>query len=65
MYWQSHRIPFKNPIIMADEGGIFKPKNLGVFHRPYIGTAVMNISKAEPKSVAQGYSLYIPVKVEV
>lgn len=57
--------PFKNPIIMADEGGIFKPKNLGVFHRPYIGTAVMNISKAEPKSVAQGYSLYIPVKVEV
>lgn len=56
--------PFKNPIIMADEGGIFKPKRKEVFHKPYIGTAVTNISKTEPKSVAQGYSLYIPVNVE-
>ena len=57
--------PFKNPIIMADEGGIFMPKNKEVFNKPYIGRAITNISKAEPKSVAQGYSLYIPVKVEV
>ncbi|MEP9412478.1 MAG: hypothetical protein HRF42_13985 [Candidatus Brocadia sp.] len=57
--------PFKNPVIMADEGGVFKPKNAGVFNKPYIGKAVTKISKAEPKSVAQGYSLYIPVKVEV
>lgn len=57
--------PFKNPVIMADEGGIFKPKMEDVFQKPYIGTAVINISKAEPKSVAQGYSLYIPVMVEV
>ncbi len=57
--------PFKNPVIMADEGGIFKPKDIEVFNKPYIGSAVLNISKTEPKSVAQGYSLYIPVKVEV
>ncbi|TLD41753.1 MAG: CRISPR-associated RAMP protein, Csm4 family [Candidatus Jettenia ecosi] len=57
--------PFKNPVIMADEGGIFKPKDREVFKKPYIGSAVLNISKTEPKSVVQGYSLYIPVKVEV
>ncbi|MDN3512495.1 MAG: hypothetical protein NG784_14500 [Candidatus Jettenia sp.] len=57
--------PFKNPVIMADEGGIFKPKDLEVFNKPYIGSAVLNISKTEPRSVAQGYSLYIPVTVEV
>lgn len=57
--------PFKNPIIMADEGGVFIPKSIEVFNKPYIGRAVTNISKAEPKTVAQGYSLYIPVRVEV
>lgn len=57
--------PFKNPVIMADEGAILKPKNNEIFSRPYIGGAVSNISKAESKAVMQGYSLYIPVKVEV
>lgn len=57
--------PFKNPVIMADEGGIFKPKGQEVFNKPYIGKAVTNISKTEPKAVAQGYSLYLPVMVEV
>ncbi|HKZ56078.1 MAG TPA: hypothetical protein VJ024_00070 [Thermodesulfovibrionales bacterium] len=57
--------PFKNPVIMADEGGVFIPKNHDVFDKPYIGIAVTRISKAEPNAVTQGYSLYIPVKVEV
>lgn len=57
--------PFKNPVIMADEGGIFKPKDTEVFNKAYMGSAIINISKTEPKSVAQGYSLYIPVAVEV
>ena len=56
--------PFKNPVIMADEGGIFIPKNKEIFSKPYIGRAVADISKIEPKSVTQGYSLYIPVRVE-
>lgn len=57
--------PFKNPVIMADEGAIFKPKTQKVFDKPYIGRAITNISKAEPKTVAQGYSIYIPMRVEV
>lgn len=56
--------PFKNPVIMADEGAVFIVKNPNVFKKPYIGQAVFNISRAEPKAVTQGYSLYIPVKVE-
>ncbi|MEW6108105.1 MAG: hypothetical protein AB1632_02900 [Nitrospirota bacterium] len=57
--------PFKNPVIMADEGAVLKPKDKEIFNKPYIGTAITGISKAEPKAVTQGYSLYIPVKVEV
>lgn len=57
--------PFKNPVIMADDGGIFMPGNKDVFDKPYIGRGVKGISKAEPAAVTQGYSLYIPVKVEV
>lgn len=56
--------PFKNPVIMADEGAVFIVKNPDVFKKPYIGKAVFGISKAEPKAVTQGYSLYIPIKVE-
>jgi len=56
--------PFKNPVIMADEGAVFVVNNSNVFKRPFIGTAVLNISKIEPRTVAQGYSLYIPVKME-
>ncbi len=60
--------PFKNPVIMADEGGIFKPETENgndkkIFNKPYIGTSVTSISKVEPKTISQGYSLYIPVEV--
>lgn len=57
--------PFKNPVIMADEGAVLIPKSMDAFSSPFIGTAVTNLSKAEPGTVAQGYSLYIPVSVEV
>jgi CRISPR-associated protein Csm4 len=56
--------PFKNPVIMADEGAVFIFKDKAPVDKPYIGTAVDGISKAEPNAVTQGYSLYIPVKVE-
>lgn len=56
--------PFKNPVIMADEGAILKPKDKGIFSKPYIGMAISEVSKIEPKTVTQGYSLYIPVEVE-
>jgi CRISPR-associated protein Csm4 len=55
--------PFKNPVVMADEGAILKPKNKEIFSKPYIGRAIPKVSKIEPKTVTQGYSLYIPVKL--
>jgi len=58
--------PFKNPIIMADEGAVFVPVNMeNTLKKPYIGVGVSELSKAQPVTVAQGYSLYIPVYVEV
>ena len=57
--------PFKNPVIMADEGAVFKPKSKEKFGKTYIGSPVSGISKAEPNAVTQGFSLYIPVTVEV
>jgi len=55
--------PFKNPVIMADEGAVLIPDR-NIPDRSYIGTSVVNISKVEPDAVSQGYSLYIPIKVE-
>lgn len=57
--------PFKNPVITADEGAVFFPKNGETFQCPYIGRAIKNISKADPRTVMQGYSLYIPVRMEI
>lgn len=56
--------PFKNPVIMADEGAVFVVNNSSIFNKPYIGTAVTGISRVEPNAVGQGYGLYIPVRVE-
>ncbi len=52
--------PFKNPIVMADEGAVFYPDGDSLPDTPYIGTAVTGLSLAEKKTVAQGYSLYLP-----
>lgn len=57
--------PFKAPVVMADEAAVLKPTDADIFKKPYIGTAVGRLSKAEPATVAQGYSLYVPVKMEV
>ncbi len=57
--------PFKNPVIMADEGAVFKPKESSIFNKPYIGRAVSGVSKIQQKAVTQGYSLFIPVNLEV
>jgi CRISPR-associated protein Csm4 len=57
--------PFKNPVIMADEGAVLIPKEKGYLEKNYIGTAVSNLSKSMKETVAQGYSLVIPINVEV
>ncbi len=56
--------PFKNPIIMMDEGAVLKLKDNSILNKPYIGTPIHDVSKIEPKTVVQGYSLYIPVRLE-
>ncbi len=57
--------PFKNPVIMADEGAVFIPSDKRVFGKPYLGRAILNLSKSEPRTVAQGYAPYLPVNMEV
>jgi CRISPR-associated protein Csm4 len=56
--------PFKNPVVMADEGAVIFPdlaeaerlkKNL------YTGKAVNNVSKIMPQTVVQGYSPVLPI----
>ncbi|MBW1946820.1 MAG: hypothetical protein DRG35_00950 [Deltaproteobacteria bacterium] len=55
--------PFKNPMVMADEGAVFLPKPDDIPETPYIGQAVTGISKAMPEAVAQGYSLVLPFNI--
>ena len=58
--------PFKNPVVMADEGALLFPRSMpDACDRPYLGSAVTGVSKIQSTAVAQGYSLYIPVRLEV
>jgi len=58
--------PFKNPVVMADEGAVFMPKENDVFHKPYIGVAVPNTSKIKEHTVVhQGYAFYLPFRLEM
>ncbi len=52
--------PFKKPVIMADEGAVLYPIARETFKKPYIGTAITNVSAVAPRTVVQGYSLYLP-----
>ena len=58
--------PFKNPVLMADEGAIFVTKNPDVFKSPYIGRAVFNTSKVKEHTVVhQCYAPYLPFRLEM
>lgn len=56
--------PFKNPVIMADEGAVLFPHISEIINKPYIGRAVTDVSKTMPHSVVQGYSPFIPLRME-
>jgi CRISPR-associated protein Csm4 len=56
--------PFKNPVIMADEGAVFVPEDSMALARPYWGRAVEDVSLARPETVVQGYSICLPIKVD-
>lgn len=53
--------PFKNPVVMADEGAVFFPADNQLPTVPYIGRAVTGLSQVEERTVAQGYSPYLPM----
>lgn len=57
--------PFKNPVVMADEGAVLIPKKSHFPDQHYLGTGVSDLSKAMPQSVSQGYAIWLPCKVEV
>lgn len=56
--------PFKNPVIMADEGAVLVPDGREPFLKPYIGRAVRGVSKSLLKAVVQGFAPYIPFRLE-
>lgn len=56
--------PFKNPVVMADEGAVVIPKDRTLLERDYAGTAVFGVSKTEPGSVVQGYAPCLPFRME-
>ena len=59
--------PFKNPIIMADEGAVYyTPNDRGIFDRPYAGKGIRGKSKARASFsiYTQGFAPYLPFKLE-
>lgn len=57
--------PFKNPVIMVDEGAILVPEDIRAMKKPYLGQPALNVSKAMPNTVVQGYSPWLPFKLEI
>ncbi|WP_457573886.1 type III-A CRISPR-associated RAMP protein Csm4 [Desulfolithobacter sp.] len=55
--------PFKNPVVMADEGAVFRPVSREQFSKPYMGRSVSGISKAQPETVCQGYCPVLPMRL--
>jgi CRISPR-associated protein Csm4 len=55
--------PFKNPVIMVDEASVYYMKDQQ-YKKPYIGSAVSGVSKAMPETVVQGYTPFLPIKME-
>jgi CRISPR-associated protein Csm4 len=58
-------VPFKRPVVMADEGAVFIPTDADSFTTPWLGTGISGVSYAEVAAVAQGYSPWLPIKMEV
>ncbi|MEW6139413.1 MAG: hypothetical protein AB1733_14365 [Thermodesulfobacteriota bacterium] len=59
-----HANPFKNPVIMADEGAVFVPASREAFASPYFGRPARNVSKAQKEAIVQGYTPYLPLRLE-
>ncbi len=51
--------PFKNPVLMAEEGAVVKCKEP---KGPYLGRALTRLSKAEGNTLGQGFSIVLPLE---
>ena len=56
--------PFKNPVIMADQGAVLVPRQASAMEKSYIGRSVTGVSLAQPEAVTQGYAVFLPLKLE-
>ncbi len=56
--------PFKKPIIMMDEYSLIKLNKTIDYNYPIIGSAITNVSNVDVNTVAQGYTLCLPVNLE-
>lgn len=56
--------PFKTPVVMADEGAVLIPKKRDFFEKPYTGRAITDVSKIQASCMIQGFSPYLPFKLE-
>lgn len=54
----------KKAIIMADEGSVIWDEKNNI-NEPIYGKGIKNISEVQKEAVAQGYSIFIPIKVGV
>lgn len=57
--------PFKNPVIMVDEGAVLMPEDIYAMDKPYLGRPALNVSKAMPKAVVQGFAPWLPFRLEM
>lgn len=57
--------PFKNPVIMVDEGAVLIPEDIRAMNKPYLGRPALHVSKAMPETVVQGYAPWLPFTLEV
>jgi CRISPR-associated protein Csm4 len=59
------RNPFKNPVVMADEGAVFFLDEQTMPFSACIGSAVGGVSKIQPDTVVQGYAPCLPINLEI
>jgi len=57
--------PFKNPVIMADEGAVFIRDEKQSWDKPYLGRPATGVSISQPRAVVQGYAPGLPFKLEI
>jgi len=54
--------PFKNPVLMADEGAIVESSG---GDSPYIGRALSGLSLVQKETIGQGYTIVIPCDIRL